>query len=213
VVKNPYNILLGTGILLLVAGVAGSGLTYRDIRTENLLHAKMAPILIPFADTPASASANFLPYRGGVYSIYISGQDPEGGAPPPAAGCAPESLPASLRDYEGVVDILVRDPRGDIVINRRISPGEAFPMVKDSHGWISVDTLSLGTDERQWTLGVSVRPEGSPRPECGMSLFILPPQRYDIGAYLADGIVRLVAFGACMFIGFALIVFSGRARR
>jgi len=211
--KKLRKIVLGAGILLLVVGVGGAGLTYRDIRTENLLHANMATIRIPFTDTLAAVPTGFLPYREGLYTIYLTVAVSDTTDLVPAYGCPPDSVLTTLVNYRGVVDILISDPDDRVVLKRSISGGAAPTNVNRENGWILVDTLSISPGDLQWTLGTHVRRDDSPPPSCGVEVFLLPPQHYDIGTYLADGIMLLVGFGGCMLIGFVMIVLAGRARR
>jgi len=208
--KNLSKVLMGAGIAFLVGGVAGAGLTYRDITTENLMHATMANVRVPFADTAASASARFLPYREGVYTLYLSSAGPDLSQGRDDARCGADSLIASFLNYGGLVDILITDPGDRVALGRSLSAPAAPP---EDNGWIPVDTLRISPGEHQWTLGVYVCPDGSPPPRCGMEFFLLPPQRYEIGTYLAGGVMRMVGFGGLMLAGFLMIVFAGRAGR
>lgn len=211
--KILQKIILGAGILFLAGGVVGAGLIYRDIRTENLIHAKMAMIRIPFSDTSSSASGGFLPFREGLYTLYLS---PSGPDIPPGSDpgrCATGAVLDGLMNYDGAVDVIITDPEERVRINRSIS-GEKFPSSSPGdNGWIFIDTIRITPGETQWTLGVYVCPADSSPPACEMNLFLLPPQRYDIGAYVADGITRVVGFAGLMLTGFIMIVLAGRIRR
>ncbi len=216
--KNSRKILLGTGIALLIAGVAGAGITYQDIRRENLMHAVAATVPVPFADTAASLSAGFLPYRDGTYSLYLSAPgDPEDPGRGPgqrnAAACPPEAVLAGIIEYDGSLEIAVTDPDGRVTYSRRITPGNVPATLPTGRGWVLIDTLGVPAGGRQWTLGVSVRPGDTHPPVCGMDIFLLPPQRHDIGSYMAGGVMWLVGFGGCMMLGFIVIVLAGRAGR
>jgi len=215
--SGTRKILLGAGITLLIVGVGGAGMTYQDIRRENLLHAVAATVPVPTTDTASTATAGFLPYSDGGYSLYITSTGrPEGTRPSPGAGtngCPPDSLLTVLSEYGGSVMITVSDPDGRIIYNHRITPGDVRAAVPTGRGWVPVDTLRVPAGERQWSLTVSVDPGVSHPPGCGMEISILPPQRLDIGSYMESGIMRLVGFGACMMAGFVVIVLSGRRGR
>jgi len=215
--KNSRKILLGTGIALLVAGVAGAGITYQDIRRENLMHAVAATLPVPFADTASSVSAGFLPYRDGTYSLYLSApgdrEDAERGPERRAAPCPPEAVLAGIIEYDGSLEITVSDPDERVTYSRRITRGIVPAALPTERGWILIDTLGVRAGGRQWTLGVSVRPGGSRPPACGMDILLLPPQRHDIGSYMEGGVMWLVGFGGCMMLGFIVIVLAGRAGR
>ena len=48
---------------------------------------------------------------------------------------------------------------------------------------------------------------------CHWSVFLLPPQEYEIGEFLRDGMMLLLTFAGMMLAGFILIVVSARHRR
>lgn len=201
------NVPLLAGIFCLAAGTVGAGLTYRSMRTENLIHARTGVLSVPFADTPAAVSTRFQPYRDGVYRVYFA--LPASGAD----GCSSESLALDLARLDGIIDIAVWEPDGRVVLARSVGPGDAAEFRPGETGWILLDSVTVpAAPESSWIFELSYCPGTPFAPTCPWTAFLLPPQQFDIGEFLREGITLLLVFGGVMFSGFILIVAGGRKR-
>jgi len=204
------KILLGTGIAFLTGGVAGTGITYRDLRTENLFQARTASVRVAFPDTASTSSAGFLPYREGTYTLYLSPAGPGGSNR--GTECTPAGIIDGLSAYGGAVDLLVTDPSGEVRLRSGIAGDGAAGLTPGENGWVRIDSLRIPRGDRQWTLAAITRPDGSAAHPCPVEMFLLPPQTGEIGTLMEGGVFRLVGFGGLMFAGFVLIVLAGRSR-
>ncbi len=201
------KIFLLTGMVFLAGGVIGAGLTYRSMKTENLMHARTGGVSVPFGEASAPASARFQPYRAGAYRLYLASR------PVPGSGCVGDSLPAGLREFDGIIDVLITDPSGTIVLNRTYGPWNDPVPPATGQGWILLDSMVIDTAlEQPWTNEVYGCPTTTFSPSCPWEIFLLPPQEVEIGEYLRDRMVLLVVFGGIMLLGFVMIVAGGRTR-
>ncbi len=202
------NLTLLVGIFCLIGGMLGAGLTYRSMRSENLTHASTGELSIPFADTSSSATVRFQPYRAGVYGVYLAPSAP--GEQP----CPPESAARDLARFDGIIDFAVAEHDGRIVLTKSVGPGEMRDLRPGKNGWILIDSLPVAVaPESSWSLLVVWCPGAENAPACPWSVFLLPPQEYEIGEFLRDGMMLLLTFAGMMLAGFILIVVSARHRR
>ncbi len=214
------RLLLPVGIICLVGGTIGAGLTYRSMRTENLVHARTEDLAVPFADSAVSVSARFQPYAAGLHLIYLA----SGPAPGTGSGagrnarsgrdCPDETFSRDLTLLDGIIDITVADAGAQVLLSRSVGPGDAAQFPRDRNGWVLVDSVMIpATRDSAWTLGLSYCPGTSGTPSCPWVVFLLPPQELEIGGFLGDRVKLLLSFGGLMVAGFFLIVTGGRQRK
>jgi hypothetical protein len=189
--KNFHRLLALLGGFLMVGGIVAAGLTYRDMRAENLFHSRTTSIELRLDSASGWESTSFSVYRPGVHLLIL------------------RMLNGTIDStFSGTIDVRIADPTGVEFLTKRIDH-IAFQQSAD---WttLAVATFSGSTDG-VWTLQARVSQPDERRGAA--DVFILPPQRYDIEAYLYAQTIKLIVFGVAAMLGFGLIVLGSAMMR
>lgn len=195
--KLLSKIIFFLGTLMLVGGVVGAGIIYRDMKTENLMHARSGIVSLELTRISGWKTSPFAPYRVGTLLLCVTFD---------SAKPAPASAPEIQIEYS------IREPGGRTVIHGTW-PGR-MPEQSTSNSWIAIDSVNIPDQtEASWSVGARVvKPDPSsvhPRAE----VFVMPPQKYEIGSYLSGEMSKLVAMGILVILGFVLIVGGASMKR
>jgi hypothetical protein len=196
--KAMRNIILIIGLLMTAGGVAGVGFLYRDMKTENLIHARTGMLPVKLSEITDWKSATFTFYQPGTHKLGFSMQ--------PRQGLTEQAT----RTFHGKFEVEILSPDGISVFNKLIESGISFPQDGDSTDWTTLDTFQINNPtEHSWTLRTRVTRADSTYTTMKSELFILPPQQYDIENYLTGNMYKLLGMGILVLTGFILIVYSG----
>jgi hypothetical protein len=189
------------GILLVFAGVGGTGYFYRQMKVENLKHARTGDIPVRLGAPSAWESAGFNVFREGTHLVILTVHN--------GARIAPGPLTPVL-----TLDLQVADATGRMVLaTSGVVPLAAVPPADSTTvAVLGSFPVALVGDE-PWTLKARVVAGDSAMAGLGAELSVLPPQLYDIGDYLTGKIMTLLAMGAMALAGFIMIVVSASIGR
>lgn len=189
------RLLLLLGIAMTIGGVGGTGYFYREMKIENLKHARTGDVALSLGAVSDWKEARFNVFREGTHTLILTAR--------PGHHPADTSRPT--------LEIEVADPSGATAFRSSVAlPAQALGAV-DAGGAFTAGSFSVADPgEEPWSVRARITSAGAAR-ECELS--VLPPQRYDIGAYLEGGIVRLIVTGATGLAGFILIVAAATWQR
>lgn len=183
----------------MACGIIMSGLTYRDMSTENLLHARSPAITLHLDRRSDAATSRFNLYRPGPHLLYLTTVNNFG-----SPGIEEGPI------FSGTLEVSLRNSRdGAISILKRT--GAEMNLRKPSNmEWTTLDTVDVGATEGIiWTITASVIEPDSAFAGTTSEVFLFPPQTYDIGWYMFGKTIQLVATGSLILIGFLIFFFSG----
>jgi hypothetical protein len=189
------------GILLVTAGVGGTGYFYRQMKIENLKHARTGDIPVRLASSSPWATAGFNVFRGGPHMIILSVRN--------GARISPRPFTPSVN-----LDLEVNDASGRMVLSTSGTvPLGSVPPV-DSTAVLLLGSFTVAdVGEEPWTFRARVAQGDSSLAGLTGELSVLPPQLYEIGDYLTGKITTLLVMGAMALVGFVVIVASASLDR
>lgn len=200
------KLTLVAGMILLASGVIGTGLTYREMKEENLFHARAGNLAINLVSESDWKLSTFTPYQTGAHLLYFALPNPKSAAPG-------KTTPAA-DNFSGLLEVKVTDPGGTILYYATLPSGKTAVKNRVNPEWILLDTLHISESiMHPWTLEAKVVSPNLTFEGANAELFIIPPQRYDIGSYLSSQILKLIGGGFAVLTGFGLIVLGGTLSR
>lgn len=189
--------LLFLGILMTAGGVTGTGILYRDMKIENLKHAKTDDLPVALGAPSPWKGARFTLFRSGSHMLFLTLENTERGAP------------ARARRFQGRVEIEISSPDGTPHLKRSIEPEDPAVCIPDSVATIPLGSFEVAEPtELPWEVRVRVAAPDSAFSRVRAGLFVLPPQVYEIGSYLSTKIYILIGLGITAVAGFVMIVLS-----
>jgi hypothetical protein len=195
------RVLLLLGILMTAGGVGGTGYFYRQMKIENLKHARTGDIPLRFDSAGVWNRAGFNVFREGPHHLVLSVANER-------------RLPAREVRFQGAIEIEVDAADGTPAFRGTVLPAVAAIPAPGSGAMITLDSFVVGgVGEEPWSVRARVAAADTALAGLSAELSVLPPQLYDIGEYLARGIATLVAMGVTAVAGFILIVFSAHLQR
>ncbi len=196
------NFLLIIGILMTTGGVVGVGFLYRDMKTENLIHARTGMLPVTLSEITDWKNTTFTLYQPGTHKLGLSLQPQQG---------LPEK---STLAFNGKLEVDILNPNEISVFHKLIDTSISFSEHSDSTYWTTLDTFQIDNPtQHSWTLRARVTEADSAYSVIKSELFILPPQQYDIENYLTGNMYKLLGMGILVLTGFILIVYSGTVGR
>ena len=200
------KILFTSGIIMMIGGMAAAGLTYRDMKEQNLLHARTDALQFDLAQSSGWKTATFGLYQEGNHVLFLSATD---------TSASPSSGDDGLEaETNGQLEAFIYGPSGQEFLHKWY-PFEPVHLRRDrGAAWAALDTLKIGeTFSGVWTLRARVTHPAAKMGPSPAEVFILPPQKYEIGRYLSGELFRVIGFGVAMMAGFSLMVVGGILRR
>lgn len=193
--------LLILGILLTAGGVAGTGFFYRQMKTENLKHARTGDIPLALAASGGWRSAGFNVFREGTHTIALSlaNSGRAGSRPGP---------------YQGTIEIEVTAPDGTPAYRGGVTPAIDRTPGPGANVLFRIDSFAVAAvSEAPWTMRARVTSADTAFTGLSAELSVFPPQLYDIEEYLSGKIVTLICMGLMAVTGFVVVVFSAHLGR
>jgi hypothetical protein len=193
--------LLVLGILLTAGGVAGTGYFYRQMKVENLKHARTGDIPLTLGRAGEWQSADFNVFREGTHTIALAVEHRGPARTSPGR-------------YHGGIEIEVTDPDGAVMFRGSAAPEiGAFPPAGSTR-ILTVDSFAVArVSEAPWRIRARIASPDTAFAQLSAELSVFPPQLYDIEEYLSGRIVTLISMGAMAVAGFVTVVFSAHLRR
>jgi hypothetical protein len=192
------------GIILMLAGIIGAGVTYRDMATENLLHAKTGIVTLKLSDTSDWKTEKFSLYQSGNHLLVLTTVN--NFSMPYIA----DTLPEPSGRFHGKIEVRISQPSGAMLLNKVYSGNTLSLNVPYNMSWSVLDTLHIGEPfEGTWSIKARVGSADTAFSRTTSEVFIFPPQKYDIGWYLYDKTFQLMGFALLILIGFILLFVSG----
>lgn len=193
--------LLVLGILLTAGGVAGTGFFYRQMKIENLMHARTGDIPVDLGQAAEWKSAGFNVFREGQHTLILSLANSR-------------RTPARPVRFRGSIEIEVARPDGTPAFRKSVLPKIGAIPRPGAGLVVLVDSFAVADPgEEPWTVRARVAAADTVFANVSAELSVLPPQLYDIGDYLSGRIVTLISMGFMAVAGFAVIVFSAHLQR
>jgi hypothetical protein len=194
------------GILMTIGGVAGTGLTYRDMKTQNILHARTGIIQLNLGKQSEWDKETFAFYQPGDHVLYLTTVD---------AFSKPHGTELK-RDvsYNGTIEVIINTPSGGEYLHQHITSDSTHLIKPNNLERMVLDTLHISEPfSGIWSISSRVVKPDTNFSKTLSEIFVMPPQKYDIGWYLYNQTFKLVGWGLLMLVGFGIIVLGGYLRR
>lgn len=192
----------------MVVGIVGAGLTYRDMATENLLHAKTGIITLKLSDTSDWKSEKFSLYQPGKYLLVLTTVNNF------SKPYLTDTLEQLSPRYTGNLDVEVVQPSGALLLSKQFTRNSLSLNVPYNMSWTVLDTLQIDEPfDGTWSIKGRVATADTSFARTTSQLFLFPPQKYDIGWYLYGKTFQLVGFALMILVGFITLFISGRFRK
>ncbi len=200
--NSVTKFVLAFGIILTVAGMAGAGWTYRDMKTQNILHARQGSLQLNLGYKPFTEEETFAFYQAGEHIIYLTTADP--------FSKPRGNVPKEDSLFSGILNVTVTDPSGKEYYKKDIVSDSLRVIQPNSVEWIPIDTLQVREPfEGIWKITAHVVKPDSNFSDSFTEMFIMPPQHYNIGMYLYGQTFKLIGWALLMLVGFVTIVVGG----
>jgi hypothetical protein len=189
------------GILLIVAGLLGLGITYRALKLQRHLHDKLAGARIVLSQSGAEDEEHFTAPGPGLYTVHLATLTPVRQAR--RGGVA----------FGGMVEYSIADTAGRIRYLSRILPGSMAALVPDTATLLILDTIYIPEAGAPMQLRARVMAPDSNFAHTRSELFLMPPGDPGFDGYVRSQSAWMAAMGLTMVAGFCIMVLGGRARR
>lgn len=204
---KPFsNIILGLGIVMMMTGVAGTGITFRDMRLERHLHDAVSVVRFSLAASAKNESRPFSLAKEGVYTLHVA-------TTPIASSPRSEKSTSSLL-FRGKVHYAIVDTNGRTRHSGSVDSGATMIVSVGTPVWSALDTLyiPLNAGER-FRLHADVSGADSSFRSTSSQIILMPPGVEEIAGSVRSGAYILAGMGLLIIGGFCLTFFGGHLRR
>lgn len=190
---------------MMLCGVIAAGLTYREMRTQRLLHEPVRLFKIDLSQQSAWQSAPLPLYQNGQHIIFLSASAPV--TPSPSL----QSQGRSVEAFSGRLEVVVEDASGKMASQAMTHPTKAGWKKQDGLVWFECDTLNVSEiTSSDWRISMRVV-EADPHFERKLAeLILIPPHPEEFTPYLERESYKLFASGLLLVCGFLVFIFGGR---
>lgn len=204
--KQFSNIILGLGIVMMMTGVAGTGITFRDMRLERHLHDAVSVVRFSLAASAKNESRPFSLAKEGIYTLHVATIPI---ASPPRSEKGPSSLP-----FHGNVQYAIVDTNGRTRHAGSVESGATMSISAGTRVWSALDTLyiPLNSGERFQLHADVTRIDSSFRSTLS-EIILMPPDVEEIAGLVRSGAYILAGMGLLIIGGFCLTLFGGHLRK
>jgi hypothetical protein len=180
---------------MIAGGIGGAGLTYRDIATESLLHARTGIIVLELGTPVSQKNERFNIYQTGAHTVYLTLRQDRSG----------------FNMRKSALDLLVANPSNQVLLSQRIMLDTALPAPR---ALLPLTSFIVSEPfEGMWKITAGLTGGTPALDDDSCEVGILPPQRYPIGDYLERQMYWFAGFALIAFTGFLLLFGSGKWQR
>ena len=191
----------------MMGGMAGAGITFREMRLQRHLHDRLVGVPLKLSEESDWHHAPFSVYEEGTHILYLATTNTLG------KKSVVDSTRTMVR-YQGGFYIALSDSHNRTLYSNHFDGNTMSLTVPVTTSWITLDSIRLRVnDGEQLRLGVSNNFPDTAFSHTFSEIVLMPPNADEITGYLRGMSYALVGMGAITFIGFCVTLYGGRMRR
>lgn len=207
-VKAYSKIILTLGIILMAYGVINTGVVYREMRKERVLHEPISIMKLDLSNKMRWETSYVPIYREGNHVIYFTISETK-----------TDSVKMIDQIHEqfsfgGELRLVVENPAGEVIKEARL-PQNSLAIIRPDHMlWVIIDTLHI-THVLPGELKIQVQMAEPDKKYFGRiaELLITPPHAAEFAPYVQRKSSELYGMGIFILAGFSTIVIGGYLSR
>ncbi len=188
---------------MMLLGLIGTGLTYRSMREQRLLHEPLRVFRLDPSTASSWQSSPLRVYQNGPHAVVFSVTAPD----------AATSPHPDAHIFAGAIDVVIEDPEGNVRLNVNASSFQAGIMMPDRLVWFPLDTLRVEhVTSSEWRIQTRITSGDARFAGSRAEVVVVPPHPDAFAPYLVQASYRLYGAGIVLMLGFLLFILGGRGR-
>ncbi len=206
-VKGKRTGTLTLGICFMAAGIALAGITYREMRTQRVLHEPVRVCRMDLSKTSNWQTEPLSLFQTGTYTLWLSADNPR--RQPGSNQSIPQAQQSGDIIYGGETEIVVERTDGQIALRTSLGTGAPGSDRQDGLVLFRIDSVIVDDPFSLWRISARV---ALPDPQFSGKLaeiVIIPPGPTEFGPYVQRESYKLFAAGILIVAGFIITIFGG----
>lgn len=207
--KRAAAIILTLGVILMAAGIVFAGITYREMRTERILHETVRLCKSDLSRISDWHSEALPIYQSGKYALWLSADDPSGRSP---NGNHTEEahLQRPAVRYFGKAELVVEKPSGEIALRTSVGPSTKGTAATNRTVRFPIDSFdAVFVSSGHWTLSMRIVEEDPQFMGILANVVVIPPHADEFIPYVQRESYKLFGSGLLVVFGFTAAIFGG----